>query len=123
MRLALESDPRIYTIRRYGRGEIVVGDQVMPGPCIVSASRLVADWPAATPAALNAAALAPLLALEPTIILIGMLETHAPSPREVVTALQRRGIALESMNLGAACRTYNVLVHEGRAVVAGLFPV
>ncbi len=123
VRLVLESDPRLYTIRRYAPGEIVVGDQVLHGPCIVSASRLVADWPAVSPDALDATTLAPLLKLEPVIILIGLLDTHGAPPRAMSVALQRRGIALESMNLGAACRTYNVLVHEGRAVVAGLFPV
>jgi uncharacterized protein len=36
--------------------------------------------------------------------------------------LEARGVALEVMNLGAACRTYNVLAQERREVVAGLFP-
>jgi uncharacterized protein len=123
MRLVLDSDPHIHTIRQYAPGEIVIGDQVVRCACIVSAARLITDWAAVSAAELDDSTLAPLLELRPTLILLGLLETHAPPPRSIVNALQRRGIALEAMNLGAACRTYNVLVHDGRAVAAGLFPV
>ena len=123
MRLVLDSDPRIYTIRQYAAGSIVVGDQVLQRACIVSAERLVADWSPASPAELDDAALAALLVLQPSIILLGTLQSHAPPPRSLVSGLQRRGIAVETMNLGAACRTYNVLVQDRRPVVAGLFPV
>jgi len=123
MRLVLDSDPRIHTIRQYGAGRIIVGDQVLVSACIVSAQRLVADWTGVSPAELDAAALTPLLELQPSIILLGLLETHAPPQRSLVSGLQRRGIAVETMNLGAACRTYNVLVQDHRPVVAGLFPV
>lgn len=123
MRLVLDTDPRIYTIRHYVEGQIVVGNQVLRGPCIVSAARLVANWQAVSPAKLDAATLAPLLELQPSIILLGVLAKHAPPPRSLVSDLQRRSIAIETMNLGAACRTYNVLVQDGRPVAAGLFPV
>jgi uncharacterized protein len=122
MRLHLDSDPRIHTIRRYGPGEIVVGEQVLRGACIISATRVVADWTAASAATLDEAQLAPILELRPALILLGAREGTAPAPRALVVLLQRRGVGVESMTLGAACRTYNVLVHEGRAVVAGLFP-
>jgi uncharacterized protein len=122
MRLHLDSDPKIHTIRRYGPGEIVVGEQVLRGACIVSATRVIADWAARSAATLDDAQLAPLLDLRPALILLGTREGQAPAPRALVAMLQRRGVGVESMTLGAACRTYNVLVHEGRAVVAGLFP-
>ncbi|MCC7461333.1 MAG: hypothetical protein IT480_02605 [Gammaproteobacteria bacterium] len=122
MRLVLDSDPKIHTIRRYGPGEIVVGAQVLHGACIVSATRLVAPWAAQSPSTLDEAQLAPLLELRPSVILLGAGAGELPAPRPLVMLLQRRGIGVESMGLGAACRTYNVLVHEGRAVVAGLFP-
>jgi uncharacterized protein len=38
------------------------------------------------------------------------------------SALRAAGIALEPMDTGAACRTYNVLVAEGREVAAALIP-
>jgi uncharacterized protein len=38
----------------------------------------------------------------------------------LLRALIERGIGVETMDTGAACRTYNVLVSERRAVVAAL---
>ena len=39
----LDSDPKLNTIRRYGPGEVVVGEQVLHGPCIISPARVIAD--------------------------------------------------------------------------------
>ena len=43
-------------------------------------------------------------------------------PFELITALKAKGIVPEVMELGAACRTYNVLRTEGRQVAAALIP-
>lgn len=59
----------------------------------------------------------------PEILLLGCgarMETVAPEVRQ---ALRGRGIALEVMDTGAACRTYNVLMAEGRLVAAALIPL
>jgi uncharacterized protein len=121
MRLVLDQDPRVYTVRRYDAGEIVVGEQHIARPCVVSAHALVLDWPARSVATLSLPELEAVLTLEPLIVLLGSVVAEWP-PATVRRALEGRGIALECMNLGAACRTYNVLVSEGRPAVAGLFP-
>jgi uncharacterized protein len=46
----------------------------------------------------------------------------SPVPAKLRSALRASGIALEPMDTGAACRTYNVLVAEGRQVSAALIP-
>jgi uncharacterized protein len=121
MRLVLEQDPQILTVRSYRPGAIEVGGERLHAPFIISAERLVRDWAVRTPAELDLAALQPLLELLPQVILIGASGGFAAPPpwREQVHA---RNVALEFMELGAACRTYNVLAQERRAVVAGLFP-
>ncbi|MDE2219019.1 MAG: Mth938-like domain-containing protein [Gammaproteobacteria bacterium] len=124
MRLVLDSDPQILTVRRYGPGEIEVAGQVLRAPCILSPARLIADWTASSAAELDEAALAPLLALRPTVLLIGSdaaVEGGALSGA-LRRSIEARGASLELMSLGAACRTYNVLAQERREVVAGLFP-
>ncbi|HEX4377487.1 MAG TPA: MTH938/NDUFAF3 family protein [Steroidobacteraceae bacterium] len=122
MRLALESDPNIHLIRSYGDGRIAINDESLTHPCIVSPRSLVRDWPATSVAALDATLFEPLLAGGAQIILLGEGETQQFPPSELRKLCRSRGIALESMNLGAACRTYNILANEGRAIVAGLFP-
>ena len=122
MRLALDSDSRIHLVRRYGGGQILIGEQLITRPCIVSPERLVLDWEAGSFAELSQTQLEPLLAFGAEIVLIGSGETQ-PYPNPQLRALLRgRGFALEYMSLGAACRTYNILASEQRVVVAGLFP-
>lgn len=41
---------------------------------------------------------------------------------ELRSALKARGLSVDIMDTGAACRTYNVLLAEGRRVAAALFP-
>ena len=122
MRLILETDPQVLTVRSYAPGEIDVAGQKLRAPCIVSAARLITNWAVASAADLDAAALEPLLALRPQVVLIGSDATDVAAIGAVRRALAARGVALEVMSLGAACRTYNVLAQERREVVAGLFP-
>ena len=53
MRLVLDTDSDILTVRRYAPGEIDVGGTLLRAPFIVSPSRLVSDWPVASIAALD----------------------------------------------------------------------
>jgi uncharacterized protein len=122
MRISLDLDPEILTIRRYAPGEIEVAGQQLRAPCIISPARLIIDWAVRPGSELELADLEPILALRPSIVLIGANMSAAPRGGTVRRALEARGIAFESMDLGAACRTYNVLAQERREVVAGLFP-
>jgi len=122
MRLVLDSDPQILTVSAYTRGEIEIGGHKLHAPCIVSRERLITDWPVQSAASLDLAALEPMLALRPNVVLIGADEVALEAGGALRRALEGRGVAFELMNLGAACRTYNVLAQERREVVAGLFP-
>ena len=122
MRISLDLDPEILTVRRYSPGAIEVAGQELHAPCIVSPTRLISEWAVRAGVGLELADLEPILALRPTIVLIGA-DTAAPVTDSTLRrALEARGVAFESMGLGAACRTYNVLAQERREVVAGLFP-
>jgi uncharacterized protein len=119
MRLLLDKDSTIETVRRYSADELVIGASSYRRSCIISPSQ-VSEWDVSSLQQLTPAALAPFLALKPQVILLGAAEPSPRAPAAVRRALEQRGIALETMALGAACRTYNVLATEGRAVVAGL---
>lgn len=63
-----------------------------------------------------------LLELEPELVLLGTgSRQRFPHPR-LIAPLTERQIGLETMNNGAACRTYNILAGEGRRAVAALLP-
>jgi uncharacterized protein len=78
------------------------------------------DWPVASLADLTAEHFAQLLELKPELVIFG----SGSRLRFVSPALQRalidRRIGIETMDTAAACRTYNVLASEGRAVAAAL---
>jgi uncharacterized protein len=87
---------------------------------IVSAARLIADWRPQHIGELTAADLEPALALEPQVLLLGSGARQVfPSP-ELLAQLYAARIGFEVMDTSAACRTYNVLVGEGREVAAAL---
>jgi uncharacterized protein len=122
MRLVLDSDPRILLVRSYGGGAIVVGEQRLTQPFIVYPERLVLDWSAISIRTIDLHQAAALCAPDTEVVLLGAGEESVLPEASLRSLFRARGIALECMNLGAACRTYNVLANEGRPVAAGLFP-
>lgn len=109
-------------MRAYTPGEIDVAGQKLRAPFILSAASLITDWKVGSAADLDLAALQPLLSLRPDVIVIGADVAGMPVTGSWRREVEARNVAIEVMNLGAACRTYNVLANERRAVVAGLFP-
>jgi uncharacterized protein len=60
------------------------------------------------------------LTLEPEIVLLGTgRRQQFPHPR-LTQALLEQGVGVEVMDTAAACRTYNVIMLEGRRVAAAL---
>ncbi len=121
MKLHEHTHSPINLITAYGGGSIRVGAQRYEVPLVLAPTGMPAPW-IASRAALDAGALEALWPLAPRIVLLGAADTDAadlPALRRICLA---RGAALESMDLGAACRTFNVLAQEDRAVVALLFP-
>jgi len=57
------------------------------------------------------------------ILLIGCGNTMAFIDEEIRRSLKDRGIVVDAMDTGAAVRTYNVLLLEGRQVAAALVAV
>lgn len=57
------------------------------------------------------------------VLLIGMGAEIAALPRDLRARLEQAGIGVEIMATPPACRTYNVLLSEGRRVAAALIPV
>jgi uncharacterized protein len=107
-------------IRAWESGRVRIGDNWFGGNLIVSADTILRDWIIADPPRLTVADLAPALALEPEIILLGTGVAAATPDVELMADVAARFVGLEIMTTPAACRTYNVLVHEQRRVCAVL---
>jgi uncharacterized protein len=120
MRFTLDRHPTANVITHLGAGGLRVGERQLDRSLILSAAELIADWPVRDVQELDLAALAPALGLGPEILLLGTGD-RIRFPRPSLHAeLAGLGIGLEVMDTAAACRTYNILVHEERPVVAAL---
>jgi uncharacterized protein len=107
-------------IRGYSAGRVRIGARILAASLIVSADRLIEVWSARSVEALAPADFEAVFQLAPEIVVLGTGETQRFAPAAVRRAFVERGIGLECMDLGAACRTFNVLLQEGRRVVAAL---
>ena len=104
----------------YGAGYVEVNGRRYASSLVVSAERLVVDWPATSVDSIGADHLAAILELKPEIAIIGTGSTFRfPDPARLAPLHQAR-IGVEVMDTPAACRTYNILLAEGRGVVAAL---
>jgi uncharacterized protein len=121
MKFTLDARDDLNLIRAYAPGEVRIGERLQHAPCIVAAAHLILDWPVTDVPALTPPDLVPVFDLQPDVVLLGTgAKQTFPSP-EVRQAFAARNVGLEVMDLGAACRTYNILVQEERRVVAVLF--
>lgn len=123
MQLRLDTPPGIFQIRGYGQGYITVNDRDHGSSLIVTPRRLVTDWPPERFADLEEAHFELILELEPEIVLLGTgARQRFPHPR-LTRPLLGRGIGVEVMDTAAACRTYAIVMAEGRRVAAALLMI
>ena len=122
MKFTLDSRTDVNLIRAYKEGEVHINESVQRAPCIVMAQQLVLDWRARTVATLALEDLEQIFALQPDVVLLGTGSKQIFPDRVIRQAFAARRVGLEVMDLGAACRTYNILVQEERRVAAALFP-
>lgn len=111
-------------IQAYGDGHFRISGVVHEGSVIVLPERTLA-WSAKATVGLTLDSLAGVVAAEPRVelLLIGCGHGPAPIAAELRAALRARGIVVEVMDTGAACRTYNVLLAEERRVAAALIAI
>jgi uncharacterized protein len=108
-------------IRAWEPGRVRIADRWIAGNVLVGNDAVIESWTTVTADRLTIADLAPALALQPTIIVLGTGVEHLLPDLELMAAAAAHSVGLEIMNTPAACRTFNVLLQEQRRVVAALF--
>jgi uncharacterized protein len=120
MKITQQSTGNLNLIRRYGADFVVIGEQEIRASCLVSATTLNPHWPPRSVEELSTEHMAMLLDLKPDVVVLAT-GVQQVFPRATLRAeFAARRIGLEVMELGAACRTYNVLVGEERKVLAAI---
>jgi uncharacterized protein len=107
-------------IRSYGPEGLTIGADRHALPLLLTATQVDSALEGRSLASLTDGDRARVLSHEPALVLVGGASGVERVPPALRALLEGRRIAIESMQLGAACRTFNVLVQEDRAVL-GLF--
>ncbi len=109
-----------FAIRAYEKGKLIINQQAYYKSLIVTPEQLMPEWRPQSIEDLTAVDFDELIALKPSMIILGTGEKQIfPSPPLYAEAINA-GIGVEVMNTPAACRTYNILMSEGRSIAAAL---
>lgn len=120
MKLHLDKSAQYNTVARYDARHVMVSDTRYESSVIVMPERIETDWHSGGFETLDESAFQRLAALGCEILILGTgMKQRFPQPR-LMRALIDARIGLEVMDLGSACRTYNILVAEHRNVAAAL---
>ena len=134
MQFSQELNRASYSIRSYSAGEISISapfDQTLEQPefpaeevltesFIMTPGQLIRNWPPQSVAEICANHLITVAELGPEVLIIGTGVTLEFPDVKLTYDLMDKGIGVEVMDTAAACRTYNVLMHEGRRVALAL---
>jgi uncharacterized protein len=120
MKLHLEQHEGINLITGYGADHLMINKVRHDGNVLVTSDQIIPAWTRASIVELSPADWEQVLALKPEVVLLGTgSRLRFPSPAVLRPLIEAR-IGYEVMDVAAACRTYNVLVGEGRAVAAAI---
>lgn len=119
MKFTQQHPEGVNVIRRYGPDFVAVGEREIRSSCIVSATALL-DWPPRSVEELRLEHLSPLFDLEPEVVVLATGVRQRFPSAALRAEFATRKIGIEVMEIGAACRTYNVLVSEERRVLAAI---
>ena len=147
MQFNLERNPHTHTIISYAPGQVVVtipwqeGDttsllidrdgelrgrirhETLIRSVIIMPEKIMKDWPPQTCDDLTAEHFDAVIAMQPEVVLFGSGPRLWWPPSALISAFAKQHIGFEVMDTAAACRTYNILVYEGRNVAAVLLMI
>jgi len=122
MKIHLESGAGQNLIRSYTAGSLTINNKDYSHSLIVTATEVM-DWPPTGFNKLLAAHFEMIADLRPEVVILGTGAKLLFPPASLTRSLIEARIGLEVMDTGAACRTYNILMSDGRRVAAALLMI
>ena len=121
MKFSQEDTTDVHSIKSYDTSSIVIqsadksGLTTLTTPFILSSDQLITVWPINNILDFNSDDVKYFKVLDIEVLIIGQLiVTRLTGP--TLVKFSEQGIGIEQMPIGAACRTYNLLISEGRRV-------
>lgn len=122
MKLHAHRDAALNTVTAYGEGWLEINARRYAHAVLVRPESPVEAWAPARFEDLAAEHFEAIAAHAPEVVLLGTGAIQRFAHPRLLAALAARRIGVEAMDTGAACRTYNILMSEGRKVLAALIP-
>jgi uncharacterized protein len=120
LKLHQDSSGALNTVTGYGADYVEINLVRHQGSILVLPDAPVIPWPVSSFDQLSAEHFAMLIEAAPEVVVFGSGERlRFPHPR-LTASLTGKRIGVETMDFKAACRTYNILMAEGRKVAAAL---
>ena len=120
MKLHADQPNAANVIHAVTRQSVSINGQDFTTSVLVPSDAPLQAWPAATVADLTAAHFEQILAFRPELVVFGSGPRMKFAHPSLIRSLMEARIGVETMDTMAACRTYNILVSEGRRVLAAL---
>ncbi len=118
--LSLDVGAGKHMIKAYEPGCIKINDTEYTTSSLVSADTVISPWAPKSIHDLTVDACEQIIQLQPQVVLLGTGEQLIHPEQSLLSPLIEQKIGFEVMDNAAACRTYNVVLAEGRRVVAAI---
>ncbi len=120
MKLQPDKQPSLNTVSAYGPDYIEINAQRYTQSLLLSPENPVIELSCTRFEDIKIEDFEQIAKLDPAVVIFGSGQRIRFPQAALIAPLIARNIGLETMDLQAACRTYNVLMAEGRKVVAAL---
>jgi len=107
-------------ITAYEAGQVSINKQPYTQSLIVLPTQILNNWLVSDFDGLTVEHFNQLAELNPEVVILGTGQKHRFIHPKLTFSLTQKGIPVECMTTDAACRTYNILMSEGRLVAAAL---
>ena len=121
MKFAEDHNEARFKITGYEAGGVGINGKIFNQSLILSPMEFIQEWEPKEYSALKESHLEQIYSLKPDVILLGTGMTQIFPKNEIMRKLVKENIGFEVMTTQAVCRTFNILMSEGRNVVAGIF--
>jgi len=121
MKFAEDHNSARYKISAYDDDSIAINGELHNSSLVLSPMELITDWAPHIYSQLEVDHLDIFYKLKAEIIILGTGAKQIFPQTPILRRLAEGKIGYEVMDTPAACRTFNILMAEGRNVVAGLF--
>ena len=120
MKFAQDSQDDGYVITAYDNDSISINGKTFRQSMLIASTQFDEHWDVTAIEQLATDHIEQVLAFKPELIIIGTGSKLIFPAVELYSGIIKQGIGVDFMDTHAACRTYNILMSEGRNVVAGL---